>query len=853
MKWFGILLLAVPLAIAAPERRSTNPFLGAILNIFHADEVKTIVQDLYHSMGTDEREVECEAECNKLVDSQLSSGSLNTIGHTACPLICHSYQELVHYFDVTPQTAAAAPAKRALNPFLSSILNVFHADEIKTIVTDLYQSMGTDEREAECESECNKLVESQATGSLNTIGHTACPLICHSFQELVHHFDINQQTAAAPAKRALNPFLSSILNVFHADEIKTIVTDLYHSMGSDEREVECEAECNKLVESQATGTLNTIGHTACPLICHSFQELVHHFDINQQTAAAPAKRALNPFLSSILNVFHADEIKTIVTDLYHSMGSDEREVECEAECNKLVESQATGTLNTIGHTACPLICHSFQELVHHFDINQQTAAAPAKRALNPFLSSILNVFHADEIKTIVTDLYHSMGSDEREVECEAECNKLVESQATGTLNTIGHTACPLICHSFQELVHHFDITPQTAVAPATGTSAKRSFGSTFMNSILNVFHADEIKTIVTDLYHSMGSDEREAECEKECNNLVDTQFSSGTTNTLGHTACPLICHSFQELVHHYDITPQTAVAPATGTSAKRSFGSTFMNSILNVFHADEIKTIVTDLYHSMGSDEREAECEKECNNLVDTQFSSGTTNTLGHTACPLICHSFQELVHHYDITPQTAVAPATGTNVRRSLGSSLLTSILNVFHADEIKTIVTDLYHSMGTDEREAECERECSNLIETQFHAGSLNTIGHTSCPLICHSFQELVHHFDIAPTSANPAPATSTNKRALNPLVSAVLNIFHVDEIKTIVTDLYHSMGSDEREAECEKECNNLVDTQFSSGTTNTLGHTACPLVCHSFQELVSHFDIASQTAPVSGTSQA
>ncbi|XP_033762303.1 uncharacterized protein LOC117343866 [Pecten maximus] len=473
-------------------------------------------------------------------------------------------------------------------------------------------------------------------------------------------------------------------------------------------------------------------------------------------------------------------------------------------------------------------------------------AAPERRS-NPFLNAILNVFHTDEIKTIVTDLYHSMGTDEREVECESECNKLVDTQfATGSLNTLGHNGCPLICHSYQELVHYFDVS-----APATAAPAKRALSlNPLLSSILNVFHADEVKTIVTDLYHSMGSDEREVECESECNKLVEGQFSTGSFNTIGHTACPLICHSFQELVHHFDITPQTAVA---GSSAKRSLGSSIMNSILNIFHADEVKTIVTDLYHSMGSDEREAECERECSNLIETQFHAGSLNTLGHTSCPLICHSFQELVHHFDIAPQTAVAPAAGTSAKRSLGSSFMNSILNVFHADEIKTIVTDLYHSMGSDEREAECEKECSNLIETQFHAGSLNTLGHTSCPLICHSFQELVHHFDLSSTSANPAPAVVANKRALNPLVNAVLNIFHVDEIKTIVTDLYHSMGTDEREGECEKECNTLVDTQFSTGTTNTLGHTACPLVCHSFQELVAHFDISSQTAPAASMSPA
>ncbi|XP_060066306.1 uncharacterized protein LOC132546599 [Ylistrum balloti] len=110
MKLALLLVVVLPLAMSAPQRAlSDNPFLNSILNIFHADELKLLVTDLVQQLGSNERELECERECNTLVDTQFSTGSVNTISHNACPLACHSLQELVHFFHIpTSQPASSA-------------------------------------------------------------------------------------------------------------------------------------------------------------------------------------------------------------------------------------------------------------------------------------------------------------------------------------------------------------------------------------------------------------------------------------------------------------------------------------------------------------------------------------------------------------------------------------------------------------------------------------------------------------------------------------------------------------------------------------------------------------------------
>ncbi|XP_033762478.1 uncharacterized protein LOC117343993 [Pecten maximus] len=107
MKLAFILVLVLPLVMSAPQKKAVNPFVNSLLNIFHADELKQLVTDLVDDIGSDDREGECEKECNHLVDTQFS-GTVNILSHTVCPLACHSLQELAHFFHVpTPMSTAS--------------------------------------------------------------------------------------------------------------------------------------------------------------------------------------------------------------------------------------------------------------------------------------------------------------------------------------------------------------------------------------------------------------------------------------------------------------------------------------------------------------------------------------------------------------------------------------------------------------------------------------------------------------------------------------------------------------------------------------------------------------------------
>ncbi|XP_069110753.1 uncharacterized protein [Argopecten irradians] len=112
MKFTLLLVIALPLVMAAPHKKaldlSSNPFVNSLLNVFHVDELKQLVTDLVDDLGSDARLNECQNECDHLVDTQFSAGTVNTLSHTACPLACHSLQELAHFFHVKPSTTTTA-------------------------------------------------------------------------------------------------------------------------------------------------------------------------------------------------------------------------------------------------------------------------------------------------------------------------------------------------------------------------------------------------------------------------------------------------------------------------------------------------------------------------------------------------------------------------------------------------------------------------------------------------------------------------------------------------------------------------------------------------------------------------
>ena len=60
---------------------------------------------------------------------------------------------------------------------------------------------------------------------------------------------------------------------------------------------------------------------------------------------------------------------------------------------------------------------------------------------------------------------------------------------------------------------------------------------------------------------------------------------------------------------------------------------------------------------------------------------------------------------------------------------------VNLFVPDHIKALVVDLLDELGTDEHESDCEHDCDLLVTNQVHQQSLGTIGHSACPLVCHS----------------------------------------------------------------------------------------------------------------------
>uniref|UniRef100_UPI00142F6E1B hypothetical protein n=1 Tax=Escherichia coli TaxID=562 RepID=UPI00142F6E1B len=85
MKLAFALLLVLPVVFSMPQKRLVFDTL------FQADELKTLVDGIVGTLGTDATEQACEAECHTLIqqDHLLQFG---------CPLVCKSLQSLAHRF-----------------------------------------------------------------------------------------------------------------------------------------------------------------------------------------------------------------------------------------------------------------------------------------------------------------------------------------------------------------------------------------------------------------------------------------------------------------------------------------------------------------------------------------------------------------------------------------------------------------------------------------------------------------------------------------------------------------------------------------------------------------------------------
>ncbi|XP_060608684.1 uncharacterized protein LOC132760638 isoform X6 [Ruditapes philippinarum] len=639
--------------------------LDTLLAAVNTDTIKQDLQLMIDVVGSDPTEQACEQAGHKYLSGLLDH---------SVPLICHSFQELIHHFNIAPaQTTTASAAKRFV---LDTLLAAVNGDTIKQDLQLMIDLVGSDPTEQACEQAGHKYLS-------GLLDHSV-PLICHSFQELVHHFNIvpAQTTTASAAKRFV---LDTLLAAVNTDTIKQDLQLMIDVVGSDPTEQACEQAGHKYL----SGLLD---HSV-PLICHSFQELVHHFHIvpaQTTTASAAGKRYLLDTLSNLVNL---DTIKKDLQLMIDVVGSDPTEQACEQAGHKIL----SGLLD---HSV-PLICHSFQELVHHFHIvpvQTTTASAAGKRYL---LDTLLNLVNLNTIKQDLQLMIDVVGSDPTEQACEQAGHKYL----SGLLD---HSV-PLICHSFQELVHHFHIVP------AQTTTASAAAGKRYLlDTLSNLVNLDTIKKDLQLMIDVVGSDPTEQACEQ-----AGHKYLSGL---LDHSV-PLICHSFQELVHHFHIVPaQTTTASAAG---KRYL----LDTLSNLVNLDTIKKDLQLMIDVVGSDPTEQACEQ-----AGHKYLSGL---LDHSV-PLICHSFQELVHHFSIVPaQTTTASAAGKRY-------LLNTLSNLVNLDTIKKDLQLMIDVVGSDPTEQACEQAGHKYL-----SGLLDH----SVPLICHSFQELVHHFSIVPSqTASP-----------------------------------------------------------------------------------------------------
>ncbi|XP_052090816.1 uncharacterized protein LOC127727741 [Mytilus californianus] len=190
MKIAFALLVILPLVFSMPEKRL---LLDTLLK---GDELKTLVDGIVGTLGSDASEQACETECHTLIqqDHLLQFG---------CPLIC---KRTCHCFDqkctsqlltekVTMKIAFALlvilpmvfsmPERRLL---LDSLLQ---GAELKTLVDGIVGQLGSDASEQACESECHTLIQQ------DHLLQFGCPLICKSLQSFAHRF--GHPTAAPTA------------------------------------------------------------------------------------------------------------------------------------------------------------------------------------------------------------------------------------------------------------------------------------------------------------------------------------------------------------------------------------------------------------------------------------------------------------------------------------------------------------------------------------------------------------------------------------------------------------------------------------------------------------------------------
>ncbi|XP_046363968.1 uncharacterized protein LOC124140454 [Haliotis rufescens] len=85
MKFAIIILVLLPLAYCN--------ILSQFSHLFDGAELKSIVQKIFDTVGSDATEAACESECVVLVHN-------NVLLSSGCDLVCRSFQSLVSHFHI---------------------------------------------------------------------------------------------------------------------------------------------------------------------------------------------------------------------------------------------------------------------------------------------------------------------------------------------------------------------------------------------------------------------------------------------------------------------------------------------------------------------------------------------------------------------------------------------------------------------------------------------------------------------------------------------------------------------------------------------------------------------------------
>jgi len=247
---FFALISLVAVASAAPQKR----FIEGLLD---TAELTHLLQSVIDIVGSNDSEHAIEAACHSVLSGETG------LAHMFCTPLALSFQALVHQYDLTPDTPAAAKREMARRGLFDGLLDTA---EMTHLLQGMIDMVGSDKSEAALEAACHSMLTGEAG-----LAHQFCKPLALSFQTLVHTFDITPDTNAVPAKRAFVGLTSLFDNQAVKDTVQTIV-DL---LGADATEQMVEAECVNIMT-------NALLDSFCPAIGNSFQALVHHFGISQQ-------------------------------------------------------------------------------------------------------------------------------------------------------------------------------------------------------------------------------------------------------------------------------------------------------------------------------------------------------------------------------------------------------------------------------------------------------------------------------------------------------------------------------------------------------------------------------------------